>query len=165
MLVGALDACILWGVGVSLWLVFGVLAFWLSFVPNIGFAITVLLPMPLVMLDPSFSSARVALAFFGPLAVGMAAKDIVEPLLIGHSTRLTPVAVLLSVMLWGSIWGVTGMVLAVPLTAVARIHMEGLEHPLPQYFAAVLSGSPIDHESEEEEAERAGQKPTEPSVV
>lgn len=43
-------------------------------------------------------------------------------------------------MLWGSIWGVTGMVLAVPITAVLRIHMSYLEHPLPRYFALLLSG-------------------------
>ena len=68
-------------------------------------------------------------------------QDILEPLLIGHSTSLQPVAVLLSIMVWGSVWGVTGMVLAVPMTAVARIHLAGLEHPLPRYLAGLLDGS------------------------
>ena len=43
-------------------------------------------------------------------------------------------------MIWGSVWGLTGMVLAVPMTAVARIYLQDLEHPLPRYFAAVLEG-------------------------
>lgn len=94
----------------------------------------------MVVLDPHFGSLGVTIAFFGPLAVGMLAKDILEPLLIGHSTSLTPVAVLLAVMVWGSIWGVTGMVLAVPMTAVGRLYMEGLDHPLPNYVAALLAG-------------------------
>merc|ERR1719316_151992 len=96
--------------------------------------------MPLVLLDPAFGPVGMAIAFLGPLGVGLVAKDVVEPLLIGHSTSLTPVAVLLAVMIWSSIWGLTGAVLAVPMTAVIRIYLAGLEHPLPKYFALVLSG-------------------------
>ena len=75
----------------------------------------------------------------------MLAKDVLEPLLIGHSTSLTPVAVLLAVMIWGSIWGITGMVLAVPMTAVLRIYLAGLDHPLSRWFALVLAGRRADH--------------------
>ena len=46
LLVAVCDACILWAVGLDLWLVFGVLSFWLQFVPNVGMAIGVCLPMP-----------------------------------------------------------------------------------------------------------------------
>ena len=52
------------------------LTFMLSFIPNIGLAISVLLPMPVVLLDPDLSAASVACAFFGPVAVGMVAKDV-----------------------------------------------------------------------------------------
>ena len=50
-------------------------------------------------------------------------------------------AVLLAIMLWGSVWGVTGMVLAVPMTAVARIYLASIDHPLPRYLASVLAGT------------------------
>ena len=90
----------------------------------------VLLPMPLVVLDPKFGLAAALFAFGGPLLVGLAAKDVLEPLVIGKSTSLSPVAVLMAIMLWGSVWGVTGMVLAVPMTAVARIYLASVEHPL-----------------------------------
>ena len=98
--------------------------------------------MPLVALDPSFSSLDVALAFFGPALVGIVSKDILEPLVIGQSTSLQPVALMLSILLWGLVWGITGMILAVPITAVTRIHMAHIDHPLPQYLARCLSGSP-----------------------
>ena len=140
LLVAVCDACILWAVGLDLWLVFGVLSFWLQFVPNVGMAIGVCLPMPLIVLDPQFATMGALVAFLGPLGVGLVAKDVIEPLVIGHSTSLTPVAVLLSVMIWGSIWGITGMVLAVPMTAVLRIYLAGLEHPLPRRIALVLAG-------------------------
>jgi len=142
LLVATCDAFILWAVGLrdGLFLVFAVLIFWLNFVPNVGMAIGVILPMPLVLLDPHFGPISILVTFLAPLAVGLVAKDILEPLLIGEATSLTPVAVLLAVMLWGSVWGVTGMVLAVPLTAVIRIYLAGLEHPLPRYCALVLAG-------------------------
>ena len=40
---------------VDLWLVFGLLAFWLNFIPNVGTVLAVALPMPIVIIDPSFS--------------------------------------------------------------------------------------------------------------
>ena len=55
-------------------------------------------------------------------------------------------------MLWGSVWGITGMLLAVPMTAVARIYLAGLNHPLPRYFAAVLAGTATGAPTEEARA-------------
>ena len=43
-------------------------------------------------------------------------------------------------LLWGAVWGVTGMVLAVPITAVLRIRLSHIKHPLPQYVANLLVG-------------------------
>ena len=55
-----------------------------SFHPGqVGMATAVLLPMPLVVLDPQFGLAAALLAFVGPLLVGLVAKDVLEPLVIG----------------------------------------------------------------------------------
>ena len=54
-------------------------------------------------------------------------------------------SVLLAIMLFGSVWGVTGMVMAVPMTAVLRIHLEAIDHPLPRYAAEVLAGKSHHH--------------------
>jgi predicted PurR-regulated permease PerM len=72
--------------------------------------ISILLPMPLVVLDDAFTPMEALLAFALPLLIGLAAKDVMEPLLIGSATRLQPVAMLLATLLWGGIWGITGMV-------------------------------------------------------
>ena len=96
--------------------------------------------MPLVLLDESATLPRALLAFLGPLGSGLLVKDVLEPLLIGRATSLQPVAVLLAIMCWGSVWGVTGMVLAVPITAVARIQLAELDHPLSRYLAQLLTG-------------------------
>ena len=105
------NGSILWAVGLDLFLAFGVLAFFLNFIPNVGMFTSVILPMPLIALDPTFSTLQIVLAFAAPLTVGMFAKDVLEPVILGHGTSLHPVCVLLAIMLFGSVWGVTGMVM------------------------------------------------------
>ena len=100
----------------------------------------VTLPMPLVVLDPAFSITGAALAFLLPLSAHAFAGNVLEPLLFGHTLKLHPVVVLLSLLLWGAVWGVTGMVLAVPITAVMRIRLSHIKHPLPQFLASLLVG-------------------------
>jgi AI-2 transport protein TqsA len=169
--VSVTNGVILMFLGVDLFLAFGVLAFFLNFIPNvrspkrpplrsrcsragrpstlrsraacaqIGMFTGVILPMPLVALDPHFNTWQVWLAFVLPLLVGMFAKDVLEPVVLGKGTSLHPVSVLLAIMLFGSVWGVTGMVLAVPLTAVMRIYLEAVDHPLSRYAASALSGT------------------------
>ena len=57
---GAVHAAVLFAIGLDLWLVFAILTFWLNFVPNVGMATAVLLPMPLVAFDPAFSHLQVS---------------------------------------------------------------------------------------------------------
>lgn len=143
--VATVNGTILYLVGLQLALVFGVLAFFLNFVPNVGMFISVLLPMPLVILEPSFTPLEMAIAFCGPLFVGMVAKDVLEPWLIGKATQLHPVAVLLCILFFGTLWGIVGMIMAVPLTAIVRIVLSNIEHPLPRLIADVLGGTKTRH--------------------
>lgn len=102
--VGTCHAAALWGVGLEgLWLPFGVVTFFLNFIPNVGGFTAVILPLPLIVLDPSFGPTQSAVAFFVPLGVNIVAKDVLEPWLIGQSTRLQPVAVLLAILIYGSV--------------------------------------------------------------
>ena len=94
----------------GLWLPFGVLTFFLNFIPNVGGLGAVLLPMPLIALDPQFSSAETAVSFLVPFGVNIFAKDVLEPKILGHATDLNPVTILLAILIYGSVWGVTGMV-------------------------------------------------------
>ena len=63
-------------------------------------------------------------------------------MLFGSTLRLHPVVVLLSLMTWAALWGVTGMVLAVPITAVLRIRLAHIDSPTTQYLADLLAGGP-----------------------
>lgn len=143
LFVAVSSAAIYWAMGVELWHVFGLLSFWLNFIPNVGMGIACILPMPLIALDPTFSPLAILGSFVGPFAVGTLGKDVLEPLWVGNAVALQPVAVLMAIMLWGTAWGITGAILAVPLTAVLRIYLAGINHPLPRYVAAMLTGEPI----------------------
>tara|TARA_B110000046_G_scaffold185271_1_gene226304 strand:- start:297 stop:620 length:324 start_codon:yes stop_codon:yes gene_type:complete len=90
--------------------------------------------------------------------------NVVEPLVFGQSMQLSPLVILLALMLWGTVWGVTGLVLGVPITAVLRLYLAAIDHPLPCAMANLLGGggtsslmtlhSPV-HITEVEEAEDA----------
>jgi AI-2 transport protein TqsA len=100
--------------------VFGMLAFMLNFIPNIGSIVSTLLPIPIAVAQ--FQSAwPIVYVLAVPGVIQMAVGNIVEPKLMGKGLDLHPVTVLLALSFWGLLWGVVGMFLAAPMTAVLRI--------------------------------------------
>lgn len=124
--------------GVELAMVFGVLAFVLNFIPNVGSVIATLLPLPLVLFSPDVSWTTAVLAVVLPGTVQMVVGNVIEPKLAGDSLDLHPITVLLALILWGMIWGVTGMLLAAPMTAVTRLLLEQM--PLTRPVAELMAG-------------------------
>ena len=135
-----MTAGLLYALRVDLWLAFSVVAFFANFVPNLGAIVAVALPMPVVLIDPDGSPFHSGMAFFSLVLMHALVGNVVEPVFFGHSMRLHPVVVLLSLMIWGFIWGVPGCVLAVPITAVLRIYLQSIDHPLALALANVLDG-------------------------
>ncbi len=128
---GVLTGLILWMFGVDLALVFGLLAFLLNFIPSIGSIIGTLLPLPMVLLNPEFQWWH-ALLIIGLLGVvQFTLGNVLEPRMMGRSMDLHPITVLLALIFWGTIWGVVGMFLAVPITAVSKILIEKFELTRP----------------------------------
>lgn len=124
--------------GVDLAMVFGLLAFFLNFIPNIGSILATLLPLPMVLVDPSMTPTTMILALALPGAVQLTIGNVVEPKMLGDSLELHPITILLSLIIWGMLWGIAGMVLAAPLTAVIKILCEPFELTRP--FAELLAG-------------------------
>ena len=100
--------------------VFGLLAFLLNFIPNIGSIIATLLPLPLAWMQ--FDSIWPIIGVVAiPGALQLVVGNLIEPKLLGRGLELHPVTILLSLAFWGLLWGYMGMVLAVPITAIIRI--------------------------------------------
>ena len=124
--------------GVEPAFLFGFFAFILNFIPNIGSAISVLLPLPIVLVDPSISGTTAILALAIPAAIQFGIGNGIEPKLMGQSLGLHPVTVLLALIYWGVLWGFIGMLLSVPITAVMKIIFERSPVTLP--FARLMEG-------------------------
>ncbi len=118
-----------WIIGVPSAPLWGILAMILRFVPYIGTWISAIFPLLLAAaVGPDWSMFIWAAASF--LVVEMTVGQIIEPLMQGHSTGLSPVAVIASATFWTWLWGPIGLVLATPLTTCLVVlgnHVERLK--------------------------------------
>jgi predicted PurR-regulated permease PerM len=109
-------------IGLGLWLIgvpsaplWGMLAMILRFVPYIGAVISAIFPLILAAaVGPDWGMVISTVALFA--IVEPIVGHVVEPFLYGHSTGLSPVAVITSATFWTWLWGPIGLVLATPLT-------------------------------------------------
>jgi len=134
LLTGGTIAIWLWLVGLDFPLLWGVLAFLLNYVPNIGSIIAavpaVLLAM--VALDPT----GVALVLAGFVAANMVFGNVVEPRMMGKGLGLSTLVVFLSLVFWGWVLGPVGMLLSGPLTMAVKIALES--DARTRWFAVLL---------------------------
>ncbi|OPF92733.1 AI-2E family transporter [Rhodopseudomonas palustris] len=125
---GVLIGTGLWIIGVPSPALWGILAAVLRFVPYIGSIISAAFPLTLaVAVDPGWSMlVWTAILFF---VIEPAIAHVVEPMVYGRSTGLSPVAVVISATFWTALWGPIGLVLATPLTVCLVVlgrHVERL---------------------------------------
>ena len=116
--------------GIDFVIICGMLLFLLNYIPNIGSVIASLFPILLCFLEFGFSWKIPFLALC-MIGLQMTFGNVVEPMLMGRELNLSPVIVLLSLIFWGWVWGLIGMVLAVPLTATVKIIFEEIESLRP----------------------------------
>lgn len=134
---GTLVGSILALFGLELALVFGVLAFLLNFIPSVGSVIATLLPIPVALVQ--FDSLWfVVIVIALPGAVQVIIGNAIEPKVMGEGLDLSPITILLALVFWGLLWGVVGMLLATPITAVARIVLARFEMTRP--IAELMAG-------------------------
>jgi len=137
LIVGTLTGLILFILKIDFAIMFGFLAFLLNFIPSIGSVFAILLPVPVALLKYGIDF-HTFLTLLLPSVIQFTLGNIVEPKIQGESLGLHPVTVLLSLLLWGFLWGFPGMFIAVPLTAVLKIILERYE--LTNIFAKFLAG-------------------------
>jgi AI-2 transport protein TqsA len=149
---GGAQGLALWFLGVDFAFVFGVLGFLLNFIPNVGPVLATLMPLPVLPLSPDMTLSTASLAIAIPGVIHFVSGNIVEPRLMGDSLDLHPVAVLLALIYFGMIWGMVGMFLATPITAVIKILSEQNDFTRPA--GHVLAGR-LSQESRQRADERA----------
>lgn len=152
-------------IGAGLWLIgvpgaplWGMLAMVMRFVPYVGAVISAIFPLVLAAaVGADWSMVLMTAAFF--LVAEVVVGHVIEPLVFGHSTGLSPVAVIVSATFWTWLWGPIGLILATPLTmclVVLGRHVDRLKFlevmfgdeppltPAQVIYQRMLAGDPVE---------------------
>jgi AI-2 transport protein TqsA len=136
---GIIIGVVLWGIDLDYWVLWGVLAFLLNYIPNIGSIIAALPAVLLALVQLGVGWAGGVIALY--LVVNIVMGNAVEPRFLGKGLGLSTLVIFLSLIFWGWLLGTVGMLLSVPLTMILKI---GFESNNSTRWLALLLGSDTD---------------------
>jgi predicted PurR-regulated permease PerM len=108
----------------------GILIFVLNYIPYLGSMVACSLPIILSFLqfDDPWKGIVITIALIG---IQQIIGNFVEPRIAGQRLDVSPLLILLSLAFWGSVWGIIGMILAVPLLVIVRIILDNIPETKP----------------------------------
>lgn len=122
---GVLAGFLCWAANLDFFVLWGILAFLLNFIPVLG---SIIAGVPPVVLALLVSGGPSALAVgIGYASINVFLGNFLEPMLMGRRFGLSTLVVILSVLFWGWVWGPVGMLLAVPLTMVVKVMLDNTQ--------------------------------------
>jgi len=122
LLTGIAVGCWLLVMGVDFAIILGILAFLFNYVPNVGSAIALVPTVTITFIQYGLTKAVVIA--IGYLILAFIVGSIIQPRLIGKKFGLSTLVVFISLIFWGSLLGIIGMVLCVPLTMALKYMLE-----------------------------------------
>ena len=128
---GGISYAVMIAVGVDLAAFWAVLIFLLNYIPTIGSILGIVCPalLTLVQFEDPLTPFLVVTSLLAITQIVLG--NAIEPRMMGRSLSISPLVILVSLMLWGSVWGVIGMFLSVPITVIAMIVMAQFEPTRP----------------------------------
>ncbi len=123
-------------VGVDFPLLWGVLAFGLNFIPNIGSALAAIPPVLLLLVAQDGGVLQALLLASAYLVINFVLGNLIEPRVMGQALGLSTFVAFLSLVVWGWIFGAAGMLLSVVLTMTLKIALDS--HPQTRWIAHFL---------------------------
>jgi predicted PurR-regulated permease PerM len=158
ILTGVAAALWVWIMGVDFPIIWGVLAFLLNYVPNLGSIVAAIPPVLLCFVQ--YGSAKAILVAVGYAVINVVVGNIIEPRFMGQGLGLSTLVVFISLVFWGWLFGPVGMLLSVPLTMMLKIGLESTEDSrwLAIVLGPELKGVPVEKRSarKSKAAETAG---------
>ena len=123
-------------VGVDFAAFWAVMVFFFYYIPTVGSILAIAAPAVLALVQfDHLTPFLIVLLVFGTIQIVTA--NVVEPTIMGRTLNLSPLVVIVSLVVWGTIWGVVGMFLCVPIMVVALIVLAQFETTRP--LAVLLS--------------------------
>lgn len=138
LLTGLLATTWLSIIGVEYPVLWGVLAFFLNFVPTIGSIIAAIPTTLLALVQLGVGEAIWTAA--GYLAINMIIGNMIEPKVMGKGLDLSALVAFLSLVFWGWVLGPVGMLLSIPLTVMVKIALESVDDT--RWIGAMLGSGP-----------------------
>ncbi len=136
---GLFVALALWGIGVPNPALWGAIAALARFLPYIGALVSVIPPLLVAFaVDPGWTPFLWTAVVFA-LAEGITGQ-LIEPIVYGHSSGLSPMAVVVTTAIWAFLWGPIGLVLATPLTTCLVVL--GRHSPRLAFLETLLGDAP-----------------------
>ena len=136
-LTGILGYAILKAFSVDFAEFWGLLLFLFNYIPIIGSFIATILPIFVALVQPGIGLGSTAFVSLLLISVQQGVGSFIEPRLMGNTLNLSPLVILISLAFFGSIWGVTGALLSVPLVSIIGILLASFESS--RWLAVILS--------------------------
>lgn len=124
-------------VGLDFAVFWAFIIFLLNFIPNIGSLVATLFPSAFALIQFESPFIPFLIILVGVGAIQVIVGNLIEPRMMGSSLNISALAVILSLSLWGTIWGITGMILCVPITVIMMIIFA--QFPASRPVAIILS--------------------------
>ena len=112
--------------GVQLAAGWGVLTFLLNFIPTVGSIIATIPPVVMAIIQFSPGLFKPAMVLLSLAAIQITIGNIITPKVVGDRLGVSPVVILLSLLLWGMIWGIPGALLSTPIISIIKIVCENI---------------------------------------
>lgn len=140
LVTGAGVTLLLFVLGVDFPLLWGILTFFLSFVPYIGLVLAVAPAVVLALAE--FGVSRAVLVIAGVVVINILAENVLSPMMMGRGLNISPTIVFLSFIIWAWLLGGPGAFLALPITLFVAVMLDTF--PETRWLASIIGVSSPD---------------------
>jgi AI-2 transport protein TqsA len=157
---GILAGILCWAAGLDFYILWGILAHALNYIPVIGSIVAGVPPTILALIVSGVPNALVVAG--GYLLINNFLGNFLEPMFVGRRFGISTLVVVVAVMFWGWVWGPLGMLMAVPITMMLKVVLEGSDEF--RWISVAISADHVPGAAAKELL-TAVPKPTEPALV
>jgi predicted PurR-regulated permease PerM len=128
LVAAVINTTLLLAMGVDFAILWGVLSFLLSFVPNIGFMIALVPPTLMAIVEYGFTRGLIVVIAY--TVINFIVDNVIKPRFVGSTVDLSPLIVVISLVFWGWLLGPMGALVAVPLSIGVKFFFESFEESM-----------------------------------